>query len=69
MLLDVCRVVASRQCTHPRVEELDGRRPGLDLDTKEGSGDLGEAGAEVYPPTVFSDNAFGIDLEFRQERV
>lgn len=28
-----------------------------------------EAGAEVYPPTVFSDNAFGIDLEFRQERV
>ena len=28
-----------------------------------------EAGAEVYPPTVFSDNAFGVDLEFRQEKV
>ena len=28
---------------------MDGRRPGLDLDTQEGSGDLGEAGAEVVP--------------------
>lgn len=28
-----------------------------------------EAGAEVYPPTVFSDSAFGVDLSYRQERL
>ncbi len=53
--LDMVDVVGERQRAHPRVEQLDGGRAGLDLDLEEGPGDLGEPVEQVAPQRGVAD--------------